>query len=239
MYPKVFCKAKTSLTILGYEHFDQRSLPASSTSNDKGKCPLWDDTQTRQYEEVEAARARAVAAIREEKGDPDAVVSEEELTKLGLKKPEPRHPGQYYVGAPPAANGAYEYQYRFPLPAGMPGGEPRIDGHNAILRAVGGDWHAYAAEVVRVRDRINQGDRFAGEGQREDAARLYAAYYRDPHRRRVEGPLPAPVLVRVPRDPARVAAPLIHPPPVAAPAPARRPVPAVAPPKTGRRVRGV
>lgn len=72
---------------------------------------LWDDTRTREYEKVEEARKAAIAEIKAAKGDPDAIVTEEELTKLGLEKPPPKVYGQpqvfggQYPGQNPA-NGA-------------------------------------------------------------------------------------------------------------------------------------
>lgn len=195
----------------------------------------------REYERVEAARAEAIAEIRKEKGDPDAIVSEEDLEKLGLQKPEPRQLGHAYVPV--------NRQYRYPEPAVAPGraADPQaqrraqqINGHNAILEVVNGNWQAYLAEVARIRQGVMQGLQFAGGGAREDAARVYADYWRTVLAGTGrEDALPQPVLV-----PARQAqVPVVVPPvpqPVIIPA-----VPQIAPQpfvpaaaRARRRVRG-
>lgn len=201
---------------------------------------------------MEAARKHAIAEIREEKGDPDAIVTDEDLEKLGLKKPEARRPGAYVAPAPvvhnyaPGAN--YHYRYRYPLPVPRPGVAAAdqaeeialINGHNAILDAVQGDWNRYLAEFERIRARIAQGDPFLGAGAAEEAARVYARYHRTYPERRV-GALPAPVLMYLPREQqAPVAAPMPQvPPPFPAPVavPAAPAIPAPRARRAGRRAR--
>lgn len=215
--------------ISGYEHFGQSAQAPSAT----GKCQLWDDTRTIEYEQVEAARAQAVAEIREKIGDPDAVVSEEELAKLGLQKPKPRQPGAGYAHAPARVvvppPPRYEFRYRYAIPAPRAGVSvashqaevARVNAHNALLDAVGNNFEQYRLHLERARDHAvaGQDDEFPGEGPIAEACRLCAAYYRQHPRHRGE-PMPGLMAERVEIRPhlAGPAAHVIPPAPFDAPA---------------------
>ncbi|GAA5953620.1 hypothetical protein JCM3765_006919 [Sporobolomyces pararoseus] len=83
-----------------YTHFDQ-SAPGSTNGN-SSKCPLWDDTEVRHFNEVEEARKKAQSTL-------DAK-TQEYVEKLAADKPQRQAPRPL---PPPVYGGA---QYIPPLP---------------------------------------------------------------------------------------------------------------------------
>lgn len=233
----------------GYEHFDQRSLPANTPIAPGGKCRLWDYEKMREYERVEAARASAIANIREERGDPDAVVSEEDLAKLGLEKP-PEHmtvpgmPGYQYENGRivPVARPGLPQEAQAPVVPPRVPQEPEAPlayGLGPMPDALAEAWDARAAEIARFNERIlqraNERAAVAAERAREHAARQLAVNYQRARQR--GGYLPRPE--QHPIGDVAAAGP-IHQNPLPGPFQADPPVaaPAVEAPRARRRVKG-
>lgn len=114
------------VAIAGYQHFQGQGGAAASGSKD-AKCPLWDDTATRQYNEVEEARK---AAVEELKKNQDAQVADEDLDKLNIDKPPPQDPR-----LPPNPNIAQQQQPWLAFPGGFAAWNAYM--HQA---AAGGGW---------------------------------------------------------------------------------------------------
>ncbi|GAA6060234.1 hypothetical protein JCM10212_003474 [Sporobolomyces blumeae] len=89
---KIVCQSCRTLScyickkiITGYEHFANAGSNAPKGSDPGATCPLWDDTDRRNFEEVEAARLEAERIAREQHPG----VTEEELKTLAMKVPGP------------------------------------------------------------------------------------------------------------------------------------------------------
>ncbi|GAA6014563.1 hypothetical protein JCM11491_004542 [Sporobolomyces phaffii] len=104
-----------------YNHFDQ-SAPGSAGGN-SSKCPMFDDTEMRHFNEVEEARKKAQASLDSK--------TAEYAEKLAADKPDrqaPRHaPIRAPAGGPVAAGPyypydgfAYQHHYAPPNPAARP-----------------------------------------------------------------------------------------------------------------------
>ncbi|GAA6031635.1 hypothetical protein JCM8097_006559 [Rhodosporidiobolus ruineniae] len=70
--------------IKDYSHFSNAGSNAPNGGDPTSKCPLWDDTDARNFQEVEAARIAAEAAARAE----NPGVSDENLAKLAMDQPK-------------------------------------------------------------------------------------------------------------------------------------------------------
>lgn len=83
--------------VTGYEHFANAgtNVPAGQ-ANPNATCPLWDDSATRIYNEVEAARRAAG-----EEAKAAGPVTEADLAKLAAARPVARNP-HGIVHYPPA-----------------------------------------------------------------------------------------------------------------------------------------
>ncbi|GAA5944602.1 E3 ubiquitin-protein ligase RNF216 [Sporobolomyces koalae] len=81
--------------IPGYEHFRNAGTNAPRGSKAKLHCPLWDDTDRRHFEEIEAARIEAEEVAREQAGITDA-----ELERLKMQAPAPPPARLAHVQAP-------------------------------------------------------------------------------------------------------------------------------------------
>ncbi|GAA5837490.1 hypothetical protein JCM11251_002121 [Rhodosporidiobolus azoricus] len=113
--------------IKGYEHFTNAGSNAPNGSEAGATCVLWDDSDARNYQEVEAARIAAEEAARKENAGAD-----DHLKKLAMDKPGAAPHVVAHLPAPRVA--AYEA-----LVAGARAGV------NAGLEALGGRWAAAPA----------------------------------------------------------------------------------------------
>ncbi|GAA5899721.1 hypothetical protein JCM8208_004545 [Rhodotorula glutinis] len=89
---KIICSACRTLSCyicgkIGYQHFSNpgTNLPAGLVVEAGATCALWDDTDKRNYEEVEAARVAAEAAARAA----NPALKQEDLAKLAMDLPPP------------------------------------------------------------------------------------------------------------------------------------------------------
>ncbi|KAI5480033.1 zinc finger, C6HC-type protein [Pseudohyphozyma bogoriensis] len=82
--------------VSGYAHFANAGSNAPNGSEPGATCPLWDDFASRQFKEIEQAKAAAVAELA--KANP--AVQQEDLEALKLDKPTPTRPGQRRVALP-------------------------------------------------------------------------------------------------------------------------------------------
>ncbi|GJN92531.1 hypothetical protein Rhopal_005561-T1 [Rhodotorula paludigena] len=82
-------KIRCNKVIAGYQHFRNAgaNLPPGATAEAGSTCDLWDDTDKRNFQEVEAARLAAEAEAR--KANP--AVGDADLAQLKMAKPPPPH----------------------------------------------------------------------------------------------------------------------------------------------------
>ncbi|BGP18474.1 hypothetical protein JCM10213_001211 [Rhodosporidiobolus nylandii] len=96
--------------IKDYSHFRNAGSNAPGGGNSKSTCDLWDDTDSRNFQEVEAARIAAEAEAR--KANPG--VTDEDLKKLAMAKPGA--PPQIIAHMPAPRIAAYEALVGAPVP---------------------------------------------------------------------------------------------------------------------------
>ncbi|GAA6012212.1 hypothetical protein JCM10207_002762 [Rhodosporidiobolus poonsookiae] len=84
---------------VGYRHFKNAGSNAPGGSVAGATCDLWDDTATRNFQEVEAARMAAEAEARKE----NPGVTDEDLNKLRMDQPGAPHHLVAHLAAPRVA----------------------------------------------------------------------------------------------------------------------------------------